>query len=147
VYATQNLGSPGGDSFSARVRRSFEALRVGSELQSELKALGMSERDAAEAAIQTLRSAEHAADALQVLRRAMGDTHGSRPALAAVAYNTVKMSVRDLRLAHGQGAVMRRRTATHASRQTPRSTRSFASSSDFSAVRHVCGAGWQPVTH
>lgn len=92
VYAMQGLGNPGGDSFSARVRRSFKALRIGDGLQSELKALGMSERDATEAATQTLRSAEHAADALQVLRRAMGDTHGSRPAVAAVAYNTVKMS-------------------------------------------------------
>lgn len=92
VYETKGLGSPGRDSFLARVNRSFAELSIATELQSELTALGIADKDAKEIATHTLQSCQHAAEALQVLRRAMGDTHGSRPALAAVAYDAVKMS-------------------------------------------------------
>ena len=36
------------------------------------------------------QTTNHAAQALQVVRRAMGDVHGTKPALTRIAYDTIK---------------------------------------------------------
>lgn len=65
-------------------------LNVFGEMRDEFIALGMSEPDTTEL-IEQLRSAtNHAAQSLQILRRTMGDVHGSRPALRRTAYDAIK---------------------------------------------------------
>ena len=52
--------------------------------------LGMSEADAISITDNIKSATNNAAQALQVLRRTMGDVHGSRPALRQTAYDAIK---------------------------------------------------------
>jgi hypothetical protein len=90
IYETLNLGDPGAVSFSAKVNTALDRLKVFDEIKREYLTLGISEADASDIVENTRRATNHMAQALQTLRKRMGDVHGSRPAVLATAYNAVK---------------------------------------------------------
>jgi hypothetical protein len=72
------------------VNTALKALGVFEKLREEYVAIGVQPKDADEL-VEHLRSAtNHAAQSLQILRRTMGDVHGSRPAIRSTAYDAIK---------------------------------------------------------
>ncbi|MCY3766832.1 MAG: hypothetical protein OXH06_15540 [Gemmatimonadetes bacterium] len=92
VYKTHDLGNPGHASFQTKVNTSLKRLGVFEAMTEDFASIGMKPQDATAVVEQMKKACNHAAHALQVLRRAMGDTHGSRPALRQTAYDAVKWS-------------------------------------------------------
>lgn len=90
IYTKYNIGDPGKVAFQAKVNTVFKQLNVFEEMQREFLELGMKKEDASSIIDDLRKTVNHAAKALQVLRRAMGDTHGSRPALRNTAYDAIK---------------------------------------------------------
>ena len=92
VYENHGLGGPGAASFQTKVNTSLKQLHVFNGMRMEFVSIGMKPEDASAVVDQMKKASNHAAQALQVLRRAMGDTHGSKPALRQTAYDAVKWS-------------------------------------------------------
>jgi len=90
IYVRESLGDPGAASFQTKVNTALARLRVFEQMEQEFVEQGMQGGDAAALVQELKRATNHAAQALQILRRAMGDTHGSRPALKSTAYHAVK---------------------------------------------------------
>lgn len=61
-------------------------------MAQEFEQIGMKQNDVNDLICEMRKSSNHAAHALQILRRAMGDTHGSKPALRQTAYDAIKWS-------------------------------------------------------
>jgi len=90
LYATHIEWGPAPDSFQAKVNTSLKKLNVFVTMDSEFVELGIARPDA-DAIVEHIKEAtNHAAQALQVLRRTMGDVHGTRPALRKTAYDSIK---------------------------------------------------------
>ena len=92
IYMNHNLGNPGNTSFQAKVNTAFKRLDVFEEMSDEFVSIGMDPEKASAVVEQMKKASNHAAHALQVLRHAMGDAHGSKPALRQTAYDAVKWS-------------------------------------------------------
>lgn len=92
IYARRALGNPGQVSFQAKVNTSLKALGVFDELREEYACVGVQPSDASELVEHLREATNHAAQALQILRRTMGDVHGSRPALRSTAFDAIKWS-------------------------------------------------------
>jgi len=90
VYEKHGMGDAGKAAFQAKVNTALKQLSVFENMESEFTALGMKAEDASSITNDLRQATNHAAQALQVLRRAMGDTHGSKPALRSTAYDAVK---------------------------------------------------------
>ena len=90
IYEKHRMGNPGKIAFQAKVNTALKQLRVFEDMESEFQTLGMKPDDAASIINDLHQAVNHAAQALQVLRRAMGDTHGSKPALRSTAYDAIK---------------------------------------------------------
>lgn len=90
LYRAHGLGDPAQVSFQAKVNTVLKKLNVFDEMQREFVALGIAHSDAAELVDHVRSATNHAAHALQILRRTMGDVHGSRPTLRRTAYDAVK---------------------------------------------------------
>jgi len=56
----------------------------------KLLALGMKGDDVTSMVGHMQKATNHAAQMLQILRRSMGDAHGSKPALCRTAYDAIK---------------------------------------------------------
>ncbi len=89
IYKEHDLGDPGRVSFQAKVNTAAKQLLIFEHMEEEFRELGMSE-DSSELIAEIRKTTNHATHALQILRRAMGDTHGSRPALRQTAYDAIK---------------------------------------------------------
>ncbi len=92
IYENLSLGNPGQASFQTKVNTALKRFGVFEAMREEFVSAGMKPEDVSAAVDHMKKSCNHAAHALQVLRRAMGDTHGSKPALRQTAYDTVKWS-------------------------------------------------------
>ena len=92
IYENHGLGNPGQGSFQTKVNTALKRLGVFEAMSEEFVSIGMKPDDVSAAVDHMKKSCNHAAHALQVLRRAMGDTHGSKPALRQTAYDAVKWS-------------------------------------------------------
>ena len=92
IYKDHGLGNPGKASFQTKVNTALKRLDVFEEMGNEFVDIGMNTEDASAAVQHIKKASNHAAHALQVLRRAMGDTHGSKPALRQTAYDAIKWS-------------------------------------------------------
>lgn len=92
IYKKYGLGEPGRVAFQAKVNTALKYLRVFESMEKDFIALGMKTEDVSIIINELHQTTNHAAQALQVLRRAMGDTHGSRPALQSTAYDAIKWS-------------------------------------------------------
>ncbi|EAR21685.1 hypothetical protein [Nitrococcus mobilis] len=90
IYEQQGLGNPGQVSFQAKVNTVLKKLVIFEGMHSEYLAIGMSPADADELVAHVRSATNYAAQSLQVLRRTMGDVHGSRPALRRTAYDAIK---------------------------------------------------------
>jgi hypothetical protein len=90
VYKKHNLGDPGKVAFQAKVNTCLKQLSVFEQMHKDFVGLGVSEADALSLVDHMRQATNQAAHALQILRRAMGDTHGSKPALRATAYDSIK---------------------------------------------------------
>jgi hypothetical protein len=90
IYTKHGWEDPGQVSFSAKVNTALLKLNVFDKMKTELSEIGVEEHDA-ESIVNDMRKAtNHAAQGLQLLRRTMGDVHGSKPALKKIAYDSVK---------------------------------------------------------
>jgi len=90
IYKERGLGEAGKTSFQAKVNTAAKQLGLFEAMESEFREVGMPEKDASELVKEMKSATNHAAQALQVLRRAMGDTHGSKPAFRHTAYGAIK---------------------------------------------------------
>ena len=90
IYHDYGIGDPGKASFQAKVNTALGRTGVFDRIEEEYAEIGIS-ADEAHALVQEMRKAtNHAAHSLQMLRRSMGDVHGSRPALRSAAYDAIK---------------------------------------------------------
>lgn len=92
IYENCGLGDSGRFSFQAKVNTAFKHLCVFENLKQEFEAIGMKPADASDLINEIKKASNHATQALQILRRTMGDTHGSKPALRQTAYDAIKWS-------------------------------------------------------
>ena len=92
IYENHDLGSPGQASFQTKVNTAFKRLCVFENMKQEFVDIGMNLDDVSAIVAEMKKASNHAAQTLQVLRRAMGDTHGSKPVLRQTAYDAVKWS-------------------------------------------------------
>ncbi len=90
IYERHGFGNPGQVAFQAKVNTALQNLRVFEEMRQEFEELGIAPADAATVVEDMRRATNHAAQALQTLRRVMGDVHGTRPALRRTAYDCIK---------------------------------------------------------
>lgn len=90
IYENHGLGDPGKVSFSAKVNTSLQRLQVFEEMQRDFEELGILTDDAASIVKEIAQATNHAAQALQIVRKCMGDVHGTKPALRKTAYDTIK---------------------------------------------------------
>lgn len=90
IYRKHKLGDPGKTSFQAKVNTASKQLGVYQKVESTLETVGVAPADAKEIADNLRQATNHAAQALQVLRRAVGDAHGAKPATQSIAYDSVK---------------------------------------------------------
>jgi hypothetical protein len=92
LYVKHGLGDPADFAFAAKINTAANYLRIFEDAKDELTSLGMKGSDA-DALVTDMRKAmNHAAQMLQMLRKAMGDVHGSKPALRQMAYGAIKWS-------------------------------------------------------
>jgi hypothetical protein len=90
LYAVHDLGDPGKVSFAAKVGTTIARLRIFEDMKDQLIALGMKDELASEFVTNMQKATNHAAQMLQALRKAMGDVHGSKPALRRSAFDAIK---------------------------------------------------------
>ena len=90
IYKKHNLGEAGRVSFQAKVNTVAKELGIFETMEREFREAGMLDKDASELLKEMKSTTNHAAQALQILRRVMGDTHGSKPAFRHTAYDTIK---------------------------------------------------------
>lgn len=92
IYKNSNLGEPGSVSFQAKVNTAAKELRIYETMENDFLQVGIPKEDASNIANEIKKTVNHAAHALQILRRTMGDTHGSKPAIRRTAYDSTKWS-------------------------------------------------------
>lgn len=92
IYKTHDLGDPGKSSFQTKVNTALQRQKVFENMTREFEQIGMKQNDVNELICEMRKASNHAAQALQILRRTMGDTHGSKPALRQTAYDAIKWS-------------------------------------------------------
>ena len=98
IYARYNLGDTGSTSFQERIKKSLGALKVEDSLVRELIEIGWSEADCKQLSKNMEGSFNQAAFVLQKLRSDMGDVHGTKPVISALAYDAIKWSSLLLRI-------------------------------------------------
>jgi len=92
IYRSLGIGDPRRVAYQAKVNTVIKHLLIFDNMCSDLIDAGLSEDDA-NTVVDNIRSATNgAAQALQVLRRTMGDVHGSELALRKTAYDCIKWS-------------------------------------------------------
>jgi hypothetical protein len=90
AYKSEGLGDPALASFQTKVNTVLKRLESFEAMEREFVEIGMSPADAAAIVKETRTATNAAAHALQLLRRTMGDVHGSKPALRRTAYDAIK---------------------------------------------------------
>ena len=89
VYQKEDWGVPP-MSFQAKVNTVFGKLAIYEDMLRELKEIGVSSADAEEVVQELHEATKHAANALQVIRRALGDVHGKKPTYTRLTYDSIK---------------------------------------------------------
>src|SRR5260370_16905410 len=78
------------DSFQAKVNTVMARLKVYEEIEGDLVQLGVRPENAKEIVSELNETTKHAANALQVIRRTLGDVHGKKPAYTRLTYDAIK---------------------------------------------------------
>lgn len=89
AYEKHNLGQPP-ESFQAKVNTVMGALKVYEEMEDNLIQLNVKPETAREIVAELHETTKHAANALQVIRRTLGDVHGKKPAYTHLTYDAIK---------------------------------------------------------
>lgn len=89
AYEKYNMGPPP-NSFQAKVNTVMGTLKIYEEIETDLVQLGVRPEDAKEIVSELHETTKHAANALQVIRRTLGDVHGKRPAYTRLTYDAIK---------------------------------------------------------
>jgi hypothetical protein len=89
LFEKHNLGDPG-VSFQAKVNTVIDRLGIIAKLENELREVGVRPDDARRIAQEVHEATKHAAEALQVIRRTVGDVHGTKPTYTRIVYDTIK---------------------------------------------------------
>jgi hypothetical protein len=89
LYEKHALGESSA-SFQAKVNTALNRLGIFEKLESQLKEISIKQNDAKKIREEIHQAAKHATEALQVIRRTLGDVHGSKPAYKKIAYDTIK---------------------------------------------------------
>jgi hypothetical protein len=89
AYEKYGMGQPP-DSFQAKVNTVMAQLKVYEEMEADLNQLGVKPKDASEIVSELHEATKHAANALQIIRRALGDVHGKKPAYTRLTYDAIK---------------------------------------------------------
>jgi len=89
AYEKYGLGRPP-DSFQAKVNTVMTALRIYDEMEGNLIQLGVKPETAKQIVTELQETTKHAANALQVIRRTLGDVHGKKPAYTHLTYDAIK---------------------------------------------------------
>jgi hypothetical protein len=76
--------------FQAGVNTVMKRLAIFEEVEAELVASGIDAADASATAREIADATNHAARALQVIRRTQGVAHGSKPTYRRMVYQTIK---------------------------------------------------------
>ncbi len=76
--------------FQAKVNTVVKRLNVFEKMRDELSQIGMRQEDTEKIVEEMQETTKHAAESLQVIRRAMGDVHGTKPALTRTVYDSIK---------------------------------------------------------
>lgn len=92
LYANHSDWGPVPNSFQTKVKvnTSLKKLKVFETMKQEFIELGITEEDATTIVEEIGQATNHAAQALQVIRRTMGDVHGTKRALRKTAYDSIK---------------------------------------------------------
>ncbi|MFH1941724.1 MAG: hypothetical protein ABIL68_06430 [bacterium] len=98
IYSQKNMGDPTSASYQEKIKKSLAALGSLSTIKQDLVALGWAP-DVTETFCKNLEgSVNQAAYLMQTLRSKMGDVHGTKPALKALVFDTIKWATLILRL-------------------------------------------------
>lgn len=92
IYEKHGIGDPGRASFSTKVNTSLQRLNIFPEMERQFVAIGIDPGEATQARNHLEAATNNAAQALQILRKRMGNVHGSRPALRNTAYDCLKLA-------------------------------------------------------
>jgi hypothetical protein len=89
IFQKYGLGQPP-DSFQAKVNTVMKALQVYEEMEQEMVQLGVNPDSAKELVVELHEATKHSANALQIIRRTLGDVHGKKPAYTRLTYDSIK---------------------------------------------------------
>jgi hypothetical protein len=90
LFERHRLGNASASSFQAKINTALNRLGVFGKIERDLISIGIRPEDAQRIATETHEATKHASEALQVIRRALGDVHGTKPAYKKIAYETIK---------------------------------------------------------
>lgn len=90
IYSQMAVGDPGKASFQQRIKVSLDARDVFSILEAELTGLGLRPQDVTPLLGNLKGSLHQAAYVMQTLRSKVGDVHGTKPALRALVFDSLK---------------------------------------------------------
>jgi hypothetical protein len=89
IYQKEGWGQPP-DSFQAKINTVFSRLKIYDEMLDDLKQLGLKPDDAGKIVEELHEATKRAANALQIIRRSLGDVHGKKPTYTRLTYDTIK---------------------------------------------------------
>ena len=89
IYEKYGLGQPP-NAFQAKVNTVMDALKIYEEIEADLVQLNVKPETAKEIVAELHETTKHAANALQIIRRTLGDVHGSKPAYRRLTYDAIK---------------------------------------------------------
>jgi hypothetical protein len=92
AYEKLGLGDPGKVSFSAKVNTALQQMKVFDLMKDEFIQIGIDVNEAEHAVGHLASAINQSTQALQILRKRMGDVHGTRPALRSTAYDCIKFA-------------------------------------------------------
>ena len=98
IYQELSLGNPNEASFQERLKKSIAAIGAKESLVRELQDIGWTESDFKPLVSNLDGSLNQAAFVMQKLRSNMGDVHGTKPAISALVYDSIKWSLLLLRI-------------------------------------------------
>ena len=93
IYKKYKLGDIGSASFQEKIKKSLSAINYFDRLKSELKNIGWKEDDSKIFCMNLEGSINQISYVLQSLRSNMGDTHGSKPVINTLVFDTIKWAI------------------------------------------------------
>ncbi|MBD3337652.1 MAG: hypothetical protein GF353_01000 [Candidatus Lokiarchaeota archaeon] len=90
IFKKHDLGDIGSASFQEKIKKSLAAINFFKRLKAELQNIGWNSSDAEKFCKNFESSINHISYVMQSLRSNMGDTHGSKPVINTLVFDTIK---------------------------------------------------------